>query len=293
MVQLIVHQQQHKIILDLLIFFVITKDPDPDTLGNLATLFSNFSISNRTLLNNRSTKKVDISIVFHVISKGDSFDEGEVDDSFLIEQVDILNRAFSGETGGVSTPFQFTLSGIDRVRDPKWHELSPSSEEEIEVKSALKVGGADTLNVYVADIVLEDQDGTLLGYSSLPVFYQLFPAIDGIVLNFRAVPGGPLKNYNMGHTLVHEAGHWLGLLHTFTGGCDGFFTDLITDTPRHELPTEACPTSSFDSCPNSQGIDPSHNHMNYTVDSCRYEFTSGQVGFMKFNSSIFRGMDVS
>lgn len=273
--------------------FCDTSEPDRATMNSLAEQFNSFRIKNGEMLREaqmRSTKKVNIPVIFHVISKGPSFEEGEVDDDTLIEQIDILNRAYSGETGGISTPFQFTLSGINRVRNSKWHALSPSSPTEIDVKTNLKVGGPETMNVYVADIVLEDQEGTILGYSSLPVFYKILSDQDGIVLNFRAVPGGPLKNYNLGNTLVHEAGHWLGLLHTFNGGCEGAFTDFVSDTPRHELPTEPCPSKGYDSCTNAIGNDPSHNHMNYTVDSCRYEFTAGQINFMKFNTFLFRGL---
>ncbi|HQH27651.1 MAG TPA: M43 family zinc metalloprotease, partial [Oligoflexia bacterium] len=91
----------------------------------------------------------------------------------------------------------------------------------------------------------------------------------------------------------HEVGHWLGLLHTSSGQCDGFFDDLISDTPREKTPESGnyCPVDR-DSCPDLDGEDPVHNHMTYTADECRSEFTAGQVDFMVFNASIFRSMQL-
>jgi hypothetical protein len=272
--------------------FCDTKDPDDGTTARLVTLFETFQLTNRSAGDDGrlAQTSVTIPVHFHVISRGPSFEEGEVPDAFLIEQIDLLNRSYAGQTGGVSTPFKFFLAGINRVRNADWHVLSPGSSAEIDAKRALKVGGAETMNVYLADIVLEGQEGTILGYSTLPVFYNLLESFDGIVLNFRAVPGGPIANYDLGNTLVHEAGHWLGLLHTFTGSCDGLFSDLVGDTPREAAPTQYCPPDGFDSCPGLEGSDPIHNHMTYTADACRTEFTPGQVDFMSFNATIFRGL---
>jgi hypothetical protein len=224
-----------------------------------------------------------------VISKGASLEEGEVPDSMINEQIAVLNRAYSGETGGVDTPFRFSLLGINRVRNPDWHVFSPGSTVEVEVKPQLKTGGANVLNVYLVDIETPDgSEGQILGYSTLPVLYRLLETYDGIVMNYRTLPGGSLNNYNTGHVLVHESGHWLGLFHTFLGECDGLFTDLISDTPREQIPRgDPCPEGR-DSCPDHPGLDPVHNHMSYTVDSCRTEFTESQISFMQFNASIFR-----
>lgn len=267
--------------------FCDTKDPDGPAFERLSSLFQTFQSSR---LNQTSQTAIStIPVRFHVISQGEGFDNGEVPDSFLIEQIDILNRAFSGESGGVETSFRFFLGGINRVDNPAWFTLAPGSSAEIDMKRALKVGGAETLNVYVADIELPDVEGIILGYSTLPVFYNILEQFDGIVLNYRAVPGGPLENYNLGHTLIHEAGHWLGLLHTFTGECDGLFNDLVADTPREKQPSQLCPEPGFDTCPGQEGVDPISNHMTYTADACRSGFTNGQVDFMNFNAFVFRG----
>jgi hypothetical protein len=105
------------------------------------------------------------------------------------------------------------------------------------------------------------------GYCTLPATgdslqYAYFQ--DGCTIRSDTVPGGRANNYNLGKTVTHEVGHWLGLLHTFEGGCNGY-GDYIDDTPAQASPSMGCPEGR-DSCPNKPGLDPIHNFMDYSFE---------------------------
>ena len=64
-------------------------------------------------------------------------------------------------------------------------------------------------------------------------------------------------------------GHWAGLEHTFSGGCNG--GDGITDVPAEATPFRGCSVSKNsprDTCPDHPGIDPINNFMDYSDDPC-------------------------
>lgn len=187
-------------------------------------------------------------------------------------QLDVLNEAFTGRTGkqaSAATPFRFELAGFTYPVDDSWYNVTPGRVER-EMKAATRQGGKETLNIWTAGI----GDG-ILGWATFPT--RKLNVNDGVVILDESMPGGTAGDYALGDTLVHEVGHWLALYHTFQGGCTGR-GDQVADTPAEAGPQFGCPVG-VDTCA-SPGLDPIHNYMDYTQDSCMYQFTAGQSARM-------------
>lgn len=215
---------------------------------------------------------VTIRVFFHVINQGAGIANGDVPDAMLNDQITVLNNSFSGATGGVNTPFRFVKAGVTRTTNATWFTMTPGSAAETAAKAALHVGGAGDLNLYTAN-----PGGGLLGWATFPWDYTANPLKDGVVCLFSSLPGGSAAPYNLGDTGTHEIGHWMGLYHTFQGGCAAP-GDEVADTPYEASPAFGCPYNR-DTCV-SAGYDPIDNFMDYTDDSCMYKFTTDQSARM-------------
>jgi hypothetical protein len=82
--------------------------------------------------------------------------------------------------------------------------------------------------------------------------------------------------------------HWVGLYHTFQGGCNPP-GDMVADTPPQASPTNGCPARR-DSCPGDGLDDPIHNFMDYSL--CRNEFTPGQITRFKAQMRTYRNVTI-
>ncbi|MFD1540302.1 zinc metalloprotease [Nonomuraea guangzhouensis] len=200
-------------------------------------------------------------------------------DAAIKAQIDTLNAAYSGALGGAPSGVRFRLDGISVKQNATWF-VDPIANERA-MKTALRKGGPETLNLYIGQL-----GDLVLGYSAYPYWYNDSPALDGVVIDWRSLPGGTMVNYDRGYTAVHEIGHWLGLFHTFENGCASP-GDGIADTPPEAKPTEGCPETK-ETCAELGG-DPIHNFMDYAHDRCMWEFTPEQAKRMHQMWAVYRG----
>ena len=215
---------------------------------------------------------VTIETVFHVIRQtAPTPAERARLETMIQRQMQVLNDSYAGRTApdAADSPFRFQLVKTTWTVNPAWAHVAPGKTER-DMKQALYEGDSETLNVYAADI-----GGGLLGWAYFPKDYNNGrDFIDGVVILDESMPGGTTDIYSEGDTLTHEVGHWLMLEHTFKSGCSAS-NDGVADTPREAVPQFYCPVGA-DTCP-QPGLDPIHNFMDYSQDSCMNMFTPGQV----------------
>ena len=214
-----------------------------------------------------------VNVYFHVITSGST---GSVPSGTISQQLAVLQNAF-----GPVVVTRFVNAGTDVTNSASWFNLSQGSSGEQQMKAALRKGTADDLNIYTANL-----SNDLLGWATFPSFVASNPSYDGVVVLYSSLPGGSAAPYNLGDTATHEVGHWMGLYHTFQGGCSKEQTTSSPTRRRSRARPSASRRGATPAAPPEW--DPITNFMDYSDDACMFEFTSGQDDRMDAQFAAFR-----
>ncbi|HYF30625.1 MAG TPA: M43 family zinc metalloprotease [Chitinophagaceae bacterium] len=239
---------------------------------------------------------VTLPVVVHVIHNNGP---ENISDAQVQTAIQHLNEAFAN-TGyynpadGVNTQIQFCLArrdpngnatnGINRVVSPL---TVMNGWQDYDVDLAVKDLSRWNPLCYVNIWVVGDITGGVAGYAYLPSAHG--SNVDGIVLEARYFG----TSYANDIVVIHEMGHYLGLYHTFQGGCsnndcltDG---DRICDTPPDQSTVGVSCNTSVNSCTTDaqSGFSTDQNdlhkdYMDYGNWNCMSVFTQGQSDRMNW-----------
>ncbi|WNJ18161.1 M43 family zinc metalloprotease [Pontibacter sp. G13] len=249
-----------------------------------------------------------IPVVVHIIHQNGA---ENIPNSQVFTALDHLNEAFQNvgpydPTTGAPSDIQFCLAqrdpqgqvttGILRVQDPLTDMVKETQDTQLKALSYWS--SLDYLNIWIVASIHSQSSGPgVVGYATLPLAHG--SAIDGIVMEADFFGSSPSQSV----VTIHEAGHYLGLYHTFEGGCvnndcqlDG---DRVCDTPPDATTAHSACSASPNTCQTDEddtsannpfrpvafgglGDQPDMhiNYMDYSPLTCQTAFSQGQVDRM-------------
>jgi hypothetical protein len=268
----------------------------PEEKTNWYQTLEQFKKEEKNLVS-RIEGEVVIPVVVHVLY---NTDKQNIPDSRIIEQIEALTKDYTATNDDISSVpnafkpligssgFRFQLANRDPDGNPTngirrifTSRTSFSDNDGMKRASGGGVAPWDTksyLNIWVCNLGTD-----LLGYAQFPGPSGGSALTDGVVINYRYFGiNGAEAPFDLGRTLTHEVGHWLGLFHIWGDDeeeddvCS--FDDEIGDTPLQAVPTYNCrifPFTRDDCTPGNPGI-MFMNFMDYTDDACMHMFTQQQ-----------------
>ena len=235
-----------------------------------------------------------IPVVVHIVHANGA---ENISDGQVLAGIQHLNDAFSntgyydqgsGSTVGINfclakqDPQGNVTTGITRHESEEYTDVIAPNED-INLKNNGRWDPTCYLNIWVVRSIFVASIGVgAAGYAYFPSAHG--SDRDGIVVISRAIG----ENEARSSTLAHEVGHYLGVYHTFQGGCqnndcleDG---DRVCDTPPDQstsyIPCDqtinTCHTDSNSGFLTDQ-VDDTKNYMDYQTRECRHDFTEGQA----------------
>lgn len=249
-----------------------------------------------------------IPVVVHIVHDGGA---ENLSDAQVQAGIDHLNDAF-GNSGayhtddGVDVGIRFCLAqqdpqglpttGITRHQSPLTDVVAEINDADL--KNLVRWDPTQYLNIWLVRAISTVAQGSgVAGYAYFPSSHGA--PEDGIV-NEAELFG---SNTNNSKVHVHEAGHYLGLYHTFEGGCANsdclLNGDRVCDTPPDAsvqpvncgATANSCTTDEDDTSANNPfravslgGLgaqnDLYRDYMDYGLQTCQDLFTAGQADRM-------------
>lgn len=252
------------------------------------------SITNPKYTNTIGAKvQYTLPVVVHIVTNNGI---GEVSNQQIQQGIVKLNQGFANTGGynrgaGTNMNIRFMLaikdpngqntSGITRVSSSLTNLTEVGGEQDRALKNLRRWDPDCYINVWVVNFI----EGAG-GYATYPWWQNRDE--DGIVVRATTFAGGTAE----ASILIHEFGHYLGLYHTFEGGCynwdcnrDG---DKVCDTPPDKVTTYSSCTQPYNSCSTDtqsgflvDKYDMISNFMDYTRHACLHDFTAGQGARMR------------
>jgi len=278
-----------------LITFSIAQEPmSCFALGDTTNVLPMGFLKNRS--KNRSNTPKEIPIVVHIVYT-DAIANTYIPAEVIQPAIDQLNVDFEG------TGLSFYLVAYDYtdLSTYAWHNAYVSGQvhfpayqtQATQLANDISWDISEYCNVYVIPKMYD----TILGYAY--VGYGPDNADDGVWVLSRSFGVGDwphlTPSLNENETLTHEIGHYCGLFHTFNlnpNSCGGqdpnipceYEGDYVCDTPPTK-PSSGCPGVPGYYCPLNlstyEGVTfTARNHMDYSPQACRNEFTPGQIDRM-------------
>jgi len=227
-----------------------------------------------------------VPVVVHIIHQ---YGPENIADTTVVAAIDRMNLRFQNaapyyDASGHDVQIQFCLASIDPQGNAttgitrNYSNLTYLwASDDVQMKDLNRWDPYYYYNIWVVHSIY-GFNISVSGYSSLPS--NLGSLSDGVVIDYNTINSS---------VLTHESGHYLGLYHTFEGGCTNFNClidgDQVCDTPPdtstsicmgNSCSTEMNDTSGFN--PFVSDVNDLPNYMDYTP--CPLSFTQGQADRM-------------